>query len=136
MSFLGLSPVPLPSHLTFSPGFPTACWIWSLHPVTLKSSTSSIFSVFASDPIVLSGSQLQTCGVNFFIHPSELVSHQIQLDFFPPKYCSLTSFLCFPTAPTSGPSEYLIPGIPSTASQVPHGSIHFRSNSFFQINST
>lgn len=38
-SFLGMSPVPLPSHLTFSRAFPTAYWKSSLGLLRLKSST-------------------------------------------------------------------------------------------------
>ena len=92
-AFLGMSPVPLLSHLTFNPAFLTVYWIWSLHLLRLKSSTSSSFSDLDSDPRVLSGTQLQT-------HPSCLVGHQVQLGFFYSKYCPLTSFLCFRTTPT------------------------------------
>lgn len=76
-SFLGMSPVPLPSHLTFSPAFPTAYLdIISQSPHTQiinlrhKSATSSIFLALANDPIIISGTRLQACGVAFFTHPS------------------------------------------------------------------
>lgn len=72
-SFIGIPPVPLPSHLTFSPSFPTAYLdIISWSPQTQiinprhKSAISSIFLVHANDPIIISGIRLQTCGVTFF----------------------------------------------------------------------
>lgn len=80
------------------------------------SATSSIFLVLASDPNILSGTRLQTCGLIFFTHPSYPVSHQVWLDFFSSKSCSLTTSLCFPTAPIQIRSEHLMPGISSTAS--------------------
>lgn len=100
-----------------------------------KSATSSIFSVFASDPIVLSGAQVQTCGVIILlIFPSQLVT-KFSLIFFLLNIAH-SSFLCFPTAPTPVQSEHSMAGIISRASQVTHSSIHFQPNSFFQIKST
>ena len=52
-AFLGMSPVPLPSRLPFSPTFLAIYWIWSLHLLRLESSTSSSFSDLDSDPRVL-----------------------------------------------------------------------------------
>lgn len=80
-----------------------------------KSSTSCIFSVLASDPIILSGAQLQTCGVNFFYFSFLANQSPVQLDFFTPIriYCSLTSFFCFPSVPMPVLSEHSMPRIAS-----------------------
>lgn len=66
-AFFGTSPVPLPSRLPSSPTFLTIYWIWSLHLLRLKSSTSSSFSDLNSDPRVLWGAQLQTCAVSLLL---------------------------------------------------------------------
>ena len=73
----------------------------------------------------------------FYSCPSYLVSHQVQLGFVSSKYCSLTAFLCFPTAPTPvwyqsvWCLEYL-----SQPPKCPWGSICLGSNSFIQTYST
>ena len=52
-AFLGMSPVPLPPRLPFSPTFLAIYLIWSLHLLRLKSSTSSSFSDL--DPVSSQG---------------------------------------------------------------------------------